>query len=340
MAKKILLEHNAYHPRALRGLHDIYVPQRPPHRLPIPLTSATDRIGTEVVHVDPSKIVGVVTNDGPDEVKDFKESSEVHKRIGRHVAKFLAQELREGRIPSSFLPIQSGVGNIANAVLKAVGETPSIPPFQMYSEVAQNAVSELMQSGRITFTSATSLTVTPDLSRQIYDDLNFFRDKIVLRPYEITNHPEVIRRIGLISINTGLEADIFGNVNSTYLFGNMIMNGIGGSGDFTRNAYISIFTLPSVAKDGKISSIVPFCTHIDHTNHDVQVIVTEQGIADLRGKSPADRAQTIVDNCAHPDYRPILRRYLEKQTKGHTPHTLAEAFRMHQNFQEFGDMRT
>jgi acetyl-CoA hydrolase len=339
MAKKILLEHNAYHPQALRGIHDIYVPHNPPHRSPIPLTKVSDRIGAEVVRVDPSKIVGVVASDSPDEVKDFKESSDVHGRIGRHVAEFLARELREGRIPSSFLPIQSGVGNIANAVLKAVGENSSIPPCQMYSEVAQNAVIELMQSGRITFASATSLTVTPELSRQIYDNLNFFRDKIVLRPYEITNHPELIRRIGLISINTGLEADIFGNVNSTYLFGNMIMNGIGGSGDFTRNAYISIFTLPSVAKDGKISSIVPFCTHIDHTNHDVQVIVTEQGIADLRGKSPMDRARMIVDNCAHPDYRPILHRYLEKQTKGHTPNTLADAFRMHQNFQEFGDMR-
>ena len=70
-----------------------------------------------------------------------------------------------------------------------------------------------------------------------------------------------------------------------------MMNGIGGSGDFTRNAYISIFTCPSVAKEGKISAIVPMVSHLDHSEHSVNIIITEQGVADLRGKSPKERAE-------------------------------------------------
>ncbi len=339
LARKILLEYNQYHPKTLRGIHDIYLPENPPLRAPIPIRTTKDRIGSEIVKVDPSKIIGFVASNSADEVRDFKESMEAQEKIGDHVAAFLAREMKENRIPSGFLPIQSGVGNIANAVLKAMGEHREIPPFQMYSEVAQNAVIELMQEGRITFTSATSLTVTAELSKAIYENLAFFKERFILRPQEITNHPEVVRRLGIISINTGLEADIFGNVNSTHVFGNMLMNGIGGSGDFTRNAYISIFTLPSVAKEGKISSIVPFCAHIDHTEHDVQIIVTEQGVADLRGKDPSERASEIIEKCAHPDYKPLLRDYVKLQKKGHVKHTLAEAFRFYQNFFDKGDMR-
>lgn len=94
-------------------------------------------------------------------------------------------------------------------------------------------------------------------------------------------------------MNTALEADIFGNVNSTHVTGTKMMNGIGGSGDFTRNAYLSIFTCPSTAKGGKISAIVPMVSHLDHSEHSVQVLITEQGVADLRGKSPIQRAHAI-----------------------------------------------
>ncbi len=74
------------------------------------------------------------------------------------------------------------------------------------------------------------------------DNIDFFRDKILMRPGEISNHPEVVRRLGLIAVNTALEADIYGNVNSTHVAGTKMMNGIGGSADFSRNAYLSIFT--------------------------------------------------------------------------------------------------
>jgi len=308
VADKILIELNDRHPRQLRGLHDIYEPLDPPHREPIPLNRCSDRIGSEVLKVDPSRIAGFVRTNLPDEVGTFKEPDESTRKIGENVAQFLAGELAVGRIPESFLPIQSGVGNVANAVLGAMGSHPEIPSFAMYSEVIQDSVIGLIREGKVSFGSATSLTLSPSKLQEVYDDLDFFKRRMLLRPQEISNHPEIVRRLGIISINTAIELDIFGNVNSTHVMGKDLMNGIGGSGDFTRNAFISIFTCPSIAKGGKISTIVPLVSHLDHSEHSVQVVITDQGIADLRGKEPHERARAIVEQCAHPEYQPKLMR--------------------------------
>lgn len=339
IADKILIEVNAQHPKELRGLHDIYEPLDPPLRREVPIFTCRDRIGSVSLKVDPDKIAGIVHTNRPDEIGGFKEPDAITQKIGENVASFLARELKEGRIPKSFLPIQSGVGNIANAVLGALGKNPHIPPFEMYSEVIQDSVIGLMREGHIKFASGTSLTVSPSLLKSIYDELPFFKERVMLRPQEITNHPEIVRRLGIISINTAIETDIFGNVNSTHVMGNDLMNGIGGSGDFTRNAYISIFTCPSVAKNGAISTIVPLVAHMDHSEHSVQCIITDQGIADLRGKDPAQRAREIVDNCAAPDYRDQLHAYFDDVKDGHSPQSLKTAFAMHRAFLETGDMR-
>lgn len=339
VADKILIELNKYHPKALRGIHDIYVPKDPPNRREIPLYSAKDRIGTEVIKVDPSKIIGVVETEREDEVGAFKDADTTTKQIGENVADFIACEIKNNRIPKEFLPIQSGVGNIANAVLGALGEHPKIPKFEMYTEVIQDSVIRLMQEGQIDFASGCSLTITPEILREVYDNLDFFKKRLVLRPQEISNNPEIARRIGIISINTALEIDMFGNVNSTQVLGSKMMNGIGGSGDFTRNAYISVFTCPSVAKGGLISAIVPMASHIDHNEHSVQVIVTERGVADLRSKSPKEKVKAIIKNCAHPDYQDQLWDYVKLSKKTHTPTTLPASFGMHQQFQKTGDMR-
>lgn len=338
-AKYIILEHNAYHSAKIKGLHDIYESKNPPHRTTIPLLKPNDRIGTTTLKVDPKKIIGVVETNQPDNVVTFKEISPIHEKIGYHVAHFFLEEIKCNRIPKTFLPIQSGVGNIANAVLKTMGEATEIPSFTVYSEVAQDAVIQLMQKGRISFASACSLTITDAWLKHIYDNWEVYKNKLVLRPEEITNSPEVIRRLGLLTLNTALEVDCFGNVNSTHAFGSSIVNGIGGSGDFARNGYISIFTLPSTAKNGTLSSIVPFCSHIDHTEHDTQIIITEQGVADLRGKSPEQRAKCLIDNCAHPDYKPLLQAYLKRTQNKHIAHDLSCAFAMYEAFSATGDMR-
>jgi acetyl-CoA hydrolase len=338
-AERILIELNRRHPPTLLGMHDIYEPADPPNRREIPIYSPSERIGSPVVRVDPARIVGIVETDLEDETKGFDESFPETDTIGNRVAEFLVAEVQAGRIPKSFLPIQSGVGNIANAVLGALGKDLRIPPFQMYTEVLQDSVLELLRAERVKFASTCSLTVSNAVLRSIYDDLKRYRERILMRPQEISNHPEVIRRLGLISINTALEVDIFGNVNSTHIMGRQMMNGIGGSGDFTRNAYLSIFTCLSSAKQGKISTIVPLVSHMDHSEHSVQIIATEWGIADLRGRSPYERAVLIIDNCAHPDFRKELRGYLEMVKGGHTPHTLGAAFALHGRFLKTGDMR-
>ena len=339
LADKIILELNSKHPEFIRGLHDIYEPLDPPFRREIPVYTPKDRIGSAVLKVDPAKIVGIVRTCEDDQVGGFTPSDATTDAVGRNVTKFLVDEMKANRIPSSFLPIQSGVGNIANAVLGALGSNPEIPPFEMYTEVIQDAVIDLMRSGDVKFASGCSLTISPALLQGIYQDWDFFKDKLVLRPQEISNNPEISRRMGLITINTALEADLFGNINSTHVLGTKMMNGIGGSGDFTRNAYLSIFTCPSVAKGGKISAIVPMVSHLDHNEHSVKILITDQGIADLRGKSPIQRAMTIIENCVHPDYRELLTAYIKKNKDSHTPQTLSIAYNMHLEFQKSGDMR-
>ncbi|MEG2034372.1 MAG: acetyl-CoA hydrolase/transferase C-terminal domain-containing protein, partial [Janthinobacterium sp.] len=244
-------------------------------------------------------------------------------------------------LPKEMLPIQSGVGNVANAVLAGLLTGP-FDNLLGFTEVLQDGMLELLRAGKMSKASATSISLGKEACKDFEDNIDFYRERIILRPQEISNHPELVRRLGIIAMNSMIEADIYGNINSTHVMGTGMMNGIGGSGDFARNGYLSFFVTPSVAKDGKISCIVPMCSHVDHTEHDTQIIVTEQGLADLRGLSPKQRAQVIIDKCAHPDYRDQLQDYFDRsrqQGAQHTPHILTEALSWHQRFMDKGDMR-
>lgn len=338
-AEKVLIELNIRHPAQLLGMHDIYEPADPPERREIPIYRVSDRIGSPVCLVPPEKIAGIIYTDQDDEIGGFDEPTETTDAIGRHVADLLVSEIRAGRIPPRLLPLQSGVGNIANSVIAALGSHPEIPPFEMYTEVLQDGVVPLLENGRCTFASTCSLTLSHEKMKQVTSNLEFFRSRILMRPQEISNHPEIVRRLGIISMNTAIEVDLFGNVNSTHIMGRQMMNGIGGSGDFTRNAYLSVFSCPSAAKGGKISTIVPRVSHMDHSEHSVQIVITEQGVADLRGLAPMERAHLIIDRCAHPDFREQLESYLNLVDDGHTPLSLSRAFAMHSQFRKTGDMR-
>jgi acetyl-CoA hydrolase len=340
VADKVIIELNAAHPSSLLGIHDIFEPMDPPARREIPIYAASDRAGSPICVIDPKKIAGVVFTNQPDETGGFDEPTPETDKIGQNVADFLASEMKMGRIPASFLPLQSGVGNIANAVLGAIGRSTDIPPFEMYTEVLQDSVIPLIENGRCRFASTCSLTLSQQAMQQVIGNLDFYKRHIVLRPQEISNNPEIVRRIGIVSMNTAIEFDLSGNVNSTHVLGKIMMNGIGGSGDFTRAAYLSIFSCPSTAKGGKISAIVPLVSHLDHSEHSVHVVVTEQGVADLRGKDPLQRAHLIIENCVHPDYKQQLRDYLKLiDSTNHEPFSLSKCFAMHRQFAETGDMR-
>lgn len=329
-ADKIILEVNSWQSLALSGMHDIYYgTDRPPHRKPIPMVTAADRIGEPFFHCDPSKIVAIVETDSHDRNTAFSPPDENSKLIAHHIIDFLDHEVKKGRLPANLLPLQSGVGNVANAVMADL-EHGHFENLTAYTEVLQDGMLHLIKSGKLTMASATALSLSEEATKEFLDNIDFYRDRIILRPQEISNHPEVIRRLGIIAMNGMIEADIYGNVNSTHIMGTSIMNGIGGSGDFARNAYISFFMTPSVAKGGAISCIVPMVSHVDHTEHDVQVIVTEQGLADLRGLSPKARAKVVIEKCAHPTYKPALDEYFDRSMHyspgRHTPHILDEAF--------------
>jgi succinate CoA transferase len=339
LAKHVIIELNSFHSKAAMQLHDVYEPLDPPYREAIPIIHVNDHIGKPYVQVDPKKIVCVVECNIPDEARSFSASDPITDTIGENVARFLVNDMKRGIIPSTFLPLQSGVGSTANAILGALGNNPSVPKFNIYTEVFQDALVGLMKKDRVNYASACSLTVTNECLKEIYDNIDYFKDHLVLRQSEISNSPEVIRRLGVIAINTAIEVDIYGNANSTQINGTRMMNGIGGSGDFERNAYISIFTCSSVAKGGVISAIVPFVSHQDHSEHDVNVIITEQGVADLRGKSPMQRAECIIENCAHPDYKQLLWDYLKIAKGGQTHHYLPAAFAFHDTLARKGDMR-
>ncbi len=337
-AEKVIIELNEHQSIRLREMADITVMPPPPYRYPIHIYEPLTRIGLPHATVDPKKVIGVVKNNESDQVAEFTPPDEISQKIANHVVKFLIDEMRAERIPKSFLPLQAGVGNVANSVLAELGSNPLIPAFTMYSEVFQDAVVDLMAEGRIVGASATSLTITSAKLEQIVDNIDFFAPRIVLRPQEISNHPGIIRRLGVIAMNTALEIDIYGNVNSSHLYGMDIVNGIGGSGEFTRNGFLSIFMTPSVAKGGRISSIVPMCTHVDNNEHSVQIVVTEQGLADLRGLGPIQRARLIIEKCAHPDYKPYLEKYIRESRTGHIPHNLERCFELHRNYLKFGSM--
>jgi acetyl-CoA hydrolase len=339
LAEKILIELNTRVPAAFLGMHDIFEPKDPPARQELPVYHVSDRAGAPLCLIDPRKIAGIVLTDLDDENIAFEEPTATTDRIGQNVAEFLVGEMRAGRIPPHFLPLQSGVGNIANAVLAALARSPEIPRFEMYTEVVQDSVVPLLEAGRCGFASTCALALSPPVMRHVAANLDTFRDRILLRPQEISNHPEIVRRLGVVSMNTAVEVDLGGNVNSTHVMGKTMLNGIGGSGDFTRNAYLSIFSCPSTAKGGKISTIVPLATHMDHSEHDVQVVVTEHGIADLRGRDPHERARLLIDRCAHPDYRDQLHDYLRLTRGGHEPLSLSLGLAMHRQYLRHGDMR-
>ena len=339
-AERVIVELNAHQSPRLWEMQDIRRLPPPPHRNPIPIEYPLSKIGTPFCTVDPERIVGVVYTDEPDGVPGFSPPDDVSMRIGDHIVKFLSEEMKAGRIPPEFLPLQAGVGNVSNAVMAALGAHPEIPRFEMYTEVIQDAQIALMKDDKLTGASTSAMSLSDGTMKTVFENMDFFGKRIVLRPQELTNHPGVVRRLGVIGINTVLEMDIYGCANSTHVCGTQLMNGIGGSGDFVRNCYLSILQAPSTAKGGKVSTVVPMCSHIDHNEHSVNVLVTEQGLADLRGLGPVERAERIIDKCAHPEYKEYLYEYIERSPMGHIRHDLGRCFDLHRAYLEQGDMRS
>lgn len=382
MADKVIVEVNTAGP-SLEGLHDITLSDVPPYRQPYMITKPEDRIGTPYIPVDPSKIVAVVEANYMDKTEPVTAPDETSRAIAVNIVEFLKHEVKHGRLPENLLPIQSGIGNIANAVVAGLNHG-GFKHLKVWTEVLQDSFLDLIDDGSVDFATATSVRFSPDGFERFYKGYDTYLPKLLLRSQQVSNSPEIIKRLGCIGMNTPVEVDIYAHANSTNVMGSRMLHGLGGSADFLRNSKYSIMHTPSARKSKTdptgVSCIVPFATHIDQTEHDLDVVVTEQvrhetvfpfylflpllfliflsflniikltyhlqGLADVRGLSPRERARVIINKCAHPDYKPILTDYLDraefeclKKGMGHEPHLLFQAFKMHQNLAEKGTMK-
>lgn len=334
-ADKVLLEINKAVPAEIEGMHDVYENDLRP------LDGVLERKGEPVFRCDLNKIAGIVITDEEEPKLSFRDTNEVYQDIAKQVLSLLDSEIREKRLPQEFT-LQAGVGGVANAVLQGLSEG-GYKGLNMFTEVLADGALGFIGSGVISEASTTALDLSPKGLKTFFGNIDFYKEHIVLRPLEVSNGVSQITAMGLVAMNTALEADIYGNINSTNAIGMKMLNGIGGSNDFCRSAKLSIFITPSTAKNGAISSIVPMVSHVDSTEHDVDIIATEYGYADLRGKSPKERAAEIIENCAHPYYRQPLRDYYSGAVAlcgpCQTPHDLSKALSWHQRFIETGSMK-
>ncbi|RMY68546.1 hypothetical protein D0862_14974 [Hortaea werneckii] len=350
MADKIIIEVNTAAP-SFEGLHDITMTDLPPRRKPYLIMSPEDRIGTPHIPVDPEKVVAVVESDYPDQTQPNAPEDDTSRAIAHNLIEFLRHEVNHGRLPENLLPIQSGIGNIANAVIGGLSSGgANFKNLKVWTEVLQDSFLDLFDSGNLDFATATSIRFSPDGFHRFYENYQRYAPKLLLRSQQVSNSPEIIRRLGCIGMNTPVEVDIYAHANSTCVNGSRMLNGLGGSADFLRSSKYSIMhtpsTRPSKTDPTGISCIVPMCTHIDQTEHDLDMIVTEQGFADVTGLSPRERAREIIKRCAHPDYQPILTDYLDKaefeclrKGMGHEPHLLFNSFDMHKHLRDHGTMK-
>ncbi|RHK02859.1 succinate CoA transferase [Acidaminococcus sp. AM05-11] len=340
-AKKVIIEVNVTQPVELEGMHDCYVPLDPPYRKIIPIEKPEDLIGTPYIPCDLDKVAAIVPCDIPDKPSKLSAVDDDARAMGQNLVDFFKAEVKAGRLPKNLLPLQSGVGSVANAVINGLVNS-DFEDLTVFTEVIQDGMFDLIDAGKLRVASGASLTPSAPYMEKLYKNFDKYKKHLILRPQEISNNPEVVRRLGVIAMNTAIECDIYGNINSSHICGTNIMNGIGGSGDFARNGYLTVFFTNSMAKGGKISSVVPFCSHIDSTEHDVDIIVSERGVADLRGLSPKERTPIIIDKIANPKYQPLLKDYFERACvachNSQTPHILEEAFSFHERLLKTGTM--
>jgi succinyl-CoA:acetate CoA-transferase len=330
-ADRLIVEVNAAQPRSLSAVHDVYTRERPPEREPIPLTDPAGRIGSPEIGFAPSKLIAVVETDRADDPYTFREPTAVDRDIAAHLASFLSAEIERNPLFGTRVPLQFGVGSTGNALLEALSEVEFGGREVVYfGEVIQDGLLDMLDAGALVGASATSLALSSAGQERFFESIDRYAEDVVLRPADVSNAPALIDRFGVVGVNSAVEVDIYGNANATHVGGTHVVNGIGGGGDFNRNCPLGIVALPSTAADGSVSRVVPMVPHVDHTEHDHSVVVTEHGVADLRGLSPRERADSLVE-VADPTFREGLCEYRKRAERGggNVPHDLETAFSWH-----------
>ncbi len=336
-ASQVIVEINLNRPLSLEGLHDIY--QRGDEPIPV-VGDPLKRIGVPYFPVDPRKIRAIVFSDLPEKPSQEAKPNAMGEAIGRYLVDFFRKEVAAGRLGESLPPFELGFGELFGSMMRKIGEG-GFKNFRFHLPMVTDPVFELVEAGKVEWVQAIALRLSSEAWKRFEQQADRFKKFMVLRPFTVVNSPELIQRMGVTALNGCLEMDLQGQVNSSHVLGAKIMAGIGGTYDYARNSPCSIFIARSATKGGAISTIVPFVSHVDHTEHDVDVLVTEQGLADLRGLDPGERAETIIRQCAHPDYRGMLSDYLARARKepGHIPFSLEDAHAFHLRLKATGSMK-
>lgn len=338
-ADSIIIEINLAQPDILVGLHDIHVPEPPPDTQPIPLVRADQRIGRNSIPIDVNKVRYIVVSDVPEHIPMLSEITPQATSIADRLMRFLSQEQDrgwQGQLP----PVQTGFGTIADAIANAFRDSP-FEGIQFFCGGVTEPVMELLASGKAATVSTGGIGMS-DRVEEILRTTPDLADRLIIRNGDITNNAEVIARLGIVALNTGIEIDIYGNVNASHIAGSRVVNGIGGGANFAQNAGLSVVLIPATAKSGAISQVVPMVSHLDIGEHDVDIIITEHGVADLRGLDDNERADAIIETCAAPEYREALRAYLQDARSlcgGHHPQLPERAFAWYRRLKESGSMQ-
>lgn len=323
-SEKVIIEINRSQPNTLKGMHDIY------HQSTkgVPLNEVNDIIGNPYLEIPLEKIEMIVYSDELDQLaptgKELPQAEEISNRLNDFLYKEFGKDLP---------PLQTGFGGIARKIVKGLNEE-SFENIEFFCGILQEENIELINSGNGKCASTGSIEMTNKVI-ELLENNEALRKKIIIRNNDVTNNSEVISRLGLVSLLGALEVDIYGNVNLSHVMGNRVLNGLGGGTNFAHNAQLTIVLLPSTTANGKISTIVPMVAHHDIIAHDVDVIITEYGVADLRGLTDRERANSVIQNCTDA-YQEQLKDYYEEAVSkgGHHPVVLNKAFEWHMRFQE------
>ncbi len=336
-AERIIIEINRAQSERLASLHDIHIVQAPPLTQPIPLLRAEQRIGVKGIPFDHRKIVAIVETDIPETSTELYNATGGSALIAQNLFNFLEVEYSglKGYLP----PVQTGFGSIADSITTGFQDT-GFKDLQFFCGGVGESAMALLESGKARSLSTGGLGMNGRVAG-ILSSFPHIEDSLVIRNGSVTNSSEIISRLSLIALNTGIEVDVYGNVNSSHITGTRVVNGIGGGANFAQNSALSVVLLPSLSKGGAISTIVPMVSHQDINEHDVDIVITEHGVADVRGLDDVERARRIIGVCASSEYKEALSSYLERAihtSGGHHPQLPLEAFLWYQRLQETGTM--
>ncbi len=337
-SKKIIVEINISLNEKIRKLHDIYQLKEFPNTEPIPLTRSNQRIGTNSIPFNHDKLIAVVENNEKEISTQLYQSTLTSEKITSNLFNFL--EIEYKRLKGLLPPIQTGFGAISDSITNELNNS-NFKDINFFCGGIGESALNLLETGKAKSISTGGLGLNENVER-ILSKINNIEDILVIRNGDITNSSEIINRLSLIALNTGIEIDIYGNVNSSHVSGNRVINGIGGGANFAQNSGLSIILIPSISKGDAISNIVPMVSHQDICEHDVDVIISENGIADVRGLDDRERAMQIINNCSSPQYKELLKSYFQKAIKsvgGHHPQIPLEAYKWHSRLKETGSMK-